>query len=105
MQSIMRRKIISLIGSICLLMLVTLIYLFDNQPWNIEKIISFIIFGIYTFFIIPSIQYYLFINKNNTNKDWIEKGYSFGASKLIFPILLAPIYGFRFYMIRKIWLY
>lgn|SRR5690554_1841753 len=102
MQINVQKKVITLTSSIGLLILLLFVYNLDkSMKWNAEKTISFILIGTYTFFIIPSIWYYLFINKNNSNIEWLKKGFVFGASKIILPLFLAPIYGIKFYMLKK----
>ena len=93
-----KNRIMILIASSILTGVLILLFFLDNSlEWNSLKILSCIIVSLWFFFIAPTIRNSYLLNKEKSLNEWFRMGLSFGASGIIFPILLSPFYGIKYY--------
>ncbi len=76
---------------------IMLFFLDDSLEWNAYKIVSCIIVGLWVFFIIPAIRNSYLLNEGKSLEEWFKMGFCFGASRIMFSILLAPFFGIKYY--------
>lgn len=94
-----KNKIIIFIISLLLTGLVVFFFFLDNSlQWNAYKIFSCIVVNLWIFFVIPAFRGSYLQNKDKSIYEWFRMGFSFGASGIAFPFLLAPYYGIIYYI-------
>lgn len=86
------------VSSIITSIVIILYFIDDSFVWNIYKTASCIIIALWIFFILPAIRNSYLLNKDKSLDEWFKMGLSYGASGIIFSILLAPYYGVKYYL-------
>jgi hypothetical protein len=95
-------KIAVLIISLILTEISILWYFLDkSMAWNFEKIGSCVFVNLWIFFIVPALRNSYLLNKDKNPEEWFLMGFKFGASRIAFPILLAPYFGMKYYCTKK----
>src|SRR5690554_1742752 len=94
-----RLKIISVFVSILLVILIVSLFILDSSlEWGKEKIISLVICSIWTFFLTPTILYYVYKMKNSGLEYSTRLKIEIGAKGFI-GLIIAPYYGIKAYLV------
>lgn len=98
MKDRIKTKLLVASLSVIIASIVVMLYFLDiSLEWNVYKTISCIIVVVWVFFIIPAIRNSYLLNEGKPLGEWFKMGLNFGASGIMFPILLAPYYGVKYY--------
>ena len=97
MNDNVRTKFLVFLASVVFVGIVVLLYFIDqSRGWDAYKTISCVVINLWIFFLLPSLRSaYL---QCGDLAEWFKKGMDFGAGGIVVPVLLAPYYGFKYYI-------
>lgn len=102
MHDTVRTKLIVLLLSAILIGIsVSLFFIDQSLSWTAEKIISCVIVNVWLFFMIPALRNSYNLNRGKSYGEWFQMGFSFGASGIAIPLILAPYFGLVYYFTFK----
>lgn len=94
------KGIVMLISVVLVAMVVALYFLDTSRGWDMLKIASCVIVNLWVAFIIPSLRLFWLENSERDADYWFELGGHVAISGIFIPILLAPYYGMKYYLIK-----
>ncbi len=97
-DKVKNKLLIALLSIIITAIAVGLFFIDESLPWNLYKVVSCTIVGLWMFFIIPALRKSYLLNADKSLAEWFKMGMSFGAGGIAYPILLAPYFGVKYYL-------